>query len=371
MDKTDIFILSGESSGDLHCSYLVKDILAHKPELKICGIGGAKMRNAGAEILYEYSEINYIGFVSIAEKYFYLKNKLKFTARKITELNPKILILCDFPGFNLRIAKSIRKSFKGKIYYYITPQVWAWHKSRVKDLKKYIDQCFVILPFEKDFLSKEGINSYFAGNPVLRQVKEFLATAQKEQTDNKIVSLMPGSRIEEISRILPILNDIGKLLAIKYDYEVNLICTNNIPKAIYSSRINNRYINLVYPEKDSNLKAIYNSDLVITKFGTSNLECAFLGVPFISVYKANFINYILAKALINIKHVSLANIVMNKEVVKEFIQSDFNINNVIKESERISNDEKYRNNMLSSFKSLEEVFEQNVFNLPEYICSHF
>lgn len=371
MNNPDIFVLAGESSGDTHCSYLIKDILKLSPNLTVCGVGGSYMKESGAELLYDYSDINYIGFVSIAQKYFYLKNKLNYTARKIIDLKPKILILCDFPGFNLRLAKKIRKSFNGKIYYYITPQVWAWHKNRVKDLKNYVDLCFVILPFEKDFLRDSGIKAYYVGNPVRRQVNDFLTAGKQQEKEAKVISIMPGSRNEEIIRNLPTLNDVGKLLAIKYNYEINLICTENIPKSVYSERINNRYINLINPEKNINLRTIYNSELVITKFGTSNLECAFLGIPFIAVYKASLLNYIIAKMMVKIKFVSLVNIVMNNEIVKEFIQKDFNVNNILKEAEKILLDDNYRTNMLNNFKTLEEVFNQDVFNLPEFICSQF
>ena len=326
------------------------------------------MKNAGVDLLYDYSEINYIGFVNIAEKYFYLKNKLNFTVNKILELSPRILILCDFPGFNLRVARIIRNKFKGKIFYYITPQVWAWHKSRVNDIKKYIDACFVILPFEKEFLDKEGIKSFYVGNPVLRQVEDFLTDAQKEYNSNKVISLMPGSRIEEIARILPKLNDIGKLLVIKYNYDVHLICSENIPKKFYNDRINNRYIKLIMPDNNSNLRTIYNSDFVITKFGTSNLECAFLNVPFVSVYKANVINYLIAKMLVNLKYVSLVNIVMNKEVVKEYIQKDFNFKNITAEVDKIFSDNDYKTGMLNDFISMKELFKKDTFNLPEFIC---
>ncbi|MFA7362008.1 MAG: hypothetical protein WC139_13330, partial [Candidatus Kapaibacterium sp.] len=267
MNKTDIFVIAGESSGDAHSARLIQDILSIKNNLSIHGIGGARLKEQGVKILYNYSEINYIGFVNIARKYFYLKSKLEYTANKILELSPKVLILCDFPGFNLRIAKRIRKVYEGKIIYYITPQVWAWHKSRVKQLKKYTDACFTILPFEKEILQKEGINAFYAGNPVLRQCEEYLVKANKEDITQKVVSIMPGTRKEEIARILPILNVIAKSLVLKYKFEVNLIGSDNIVKEFYNKYINIDYVKLILPEKGRNLDAIYNSNFVITKFG--------------------------------------------------------------------------------------------------------
>ncbi len=368
MNKPDIFVIAGESSGDTHSARLIQDILTINNNLNVHGIGGARLKEQGVKILYNYSEINYIGFVNIARKYFYLKSKLEYTANKILELAPKVLILCDFPGFNLRIAKRIRKVYEGKIIYYITPQVWAWHKKRVKQLKKYTDTCFTILPFEKEILQKEGINTFYAGNPVLRQCEEYLAKANKEDKKQKVVSIMPGTRKEEISRILPTLNIIGKLLKLNHKFEVNLIGSGNIGKDFYDKFINNEYIKLILPAKGRNLNAIYNSDFVITKFGTSNLECAFLGVPFVAVYKASFLNYIIAKTLVKLKYVSLVNIVMNKEIVKEYIQDKFTTNNIIKETERIFSDSFYRNKMLQEFGMLKNGFDKERINPAEYIC---
>lgn len=366
MERPDIFVIAGESSGDKHLSQLVLDMHELKPEMSFAGIGGRELKEKGVDILYDYSEINFIGFSKIASNYFYLKRKLNFTVSKILQLQPKALILCDFPGFNLRVAKKIRKDFKGKIFYYITPQVWAWHKSRIKQLKELTDACFTILPFEKEILEKGGVKTYYTGNPVMRQCDEFLASTRKESKEKKVVSLMPGSRPEEVARILPIMNDIGKLLAIKYGYKVRLISSGNISREYYREHTNNNYIKIA---DGNNLKTINESDFVITKFGTSNLECAFLEVPFTAVYKASFINYIIAKMLVSLKYVSLVNIVMGREVVKEFIQGDFTLGNVIAEIEKVFSDSEYRNKMINDFKELRRKFETEKVNAAEYICN--
>ncbi|MFA5011425.1 MAG: lipid-A-disaccharide synthase [Ignavibacteria bacterium] len=368
MNKTDIFVIAGESSGDSHSARLIQDILEINKNLIIYGIGGGRLQEQGVKILFNYSEINYIGFANIARNYFHLKDRLEYTANKIIELSPKVLILCDSPGFNLRIAKKIRKVYGGKIMYYITPQVWAWHKKRIKQLKKYIDTCFTILPFEEEILNKEGIKAYYSGSPVLRHCEEYLENANKEERKHKVVSIMPGTRKEEITRILPTLNEIGKILVLKHDCEINLICSENLGKEFYSKYINCDHIKLKLWTKESNLNTIFNSDFVITKFGTSNLECAFLGIPFVAVYKASLLNYLIAKMLVNLKYLSLVNIVMKKEVVKEYIQNEFKPNNVIKETEKIFSDIAYKNKMLSEFSMLKERFDKEKINPAEYIC---
>lgn len=364
----DIFIIAGESSGDLHSSHLINNILSLNPSLNIHGIGGSKLKEAGVNIIFDYSEINHIGFVNIAKNYSHLKSKLNFTVNKILELSPKVLILCDFPGFNLRIAEQIKSKFKGKIFYYITPQVWAWHRSRIKKLKSFIDICFVIFPFEKQLLDKENIKSYYVGNPIVQQVDSFLASVVRIQHTSKCVSLMPGSRKEEVDLILPKLLEISDILIGKYKYKVNLICSENIPLDFYKKFLNASNVQLVLPDKSSNLNTIYNSDFVITKFGTSNLECALLNIPFTAVYKASFLNYHIAKLLIKIKFVSLVNIIMNKEIVKEYIQHDFTTESVILEIQRVFKNEEYRNNMLNNFKSLRESLTLSKDNIAEIIC---
>jgi len=364
----DIFIIAGESSGDLHSSHLINDILTINPSLNIRAIGGSHMKKAGANILYDYSEINYIGFVNIAKNYLHLKSRLNYTVNKIIELSPKILILCDFPGFNIRIAEKLKPCFKGKIFYYITPQVWAWHQNRIKKLKLFIDSCFVIFPFEKELFDKYGISSYYVGNPIVKQANDFLASAVKEARSERTISIMPGSRKEEISLILPKLIGISDILIGKYKYKVNLICSENIPLDFYNVLKGTSKINFVYSDKSSNLKAIYNSDAVITKFGTSNLECALLNVPFITVYKASFINYFIAKLLIKIKYVSLVNIIMNKEIIKEYIQTSFTTESVIVELQRILKDYEYRNKMLENFSKLRDVLTHSKDNAAELIC---
>lgn len=363
----DIFIIAGESSGDLHSSQLIRNLLTFNPSINIQGIGGSKMKDVGTDIYFDYSEINHIGFVNIAKNYFHLKSKLENTAKHILELSPKVLILCDFPGFNLRIAQKIKSKFKGKIFYYITPQVWAWHKSRIKKLKSLMDICFVIFPFEKQLFDNEDIKSYYVGNPILRQVDDFLLSAVKKQNTAKEISIMPGSRKEEIQRMLPKLLEISKILIDKYKYKVNLICSENIPQEFYNQIIGTSKLNIVMPDNSSNLKCIYNSDFVITKFGTSNLECALLGIPFTAVYKASFLNYIIAKLLIRIKYVSLVNIVMDKEVVKEYIQNNFTTENVLFELQRTLRNDDYREKMLREFKELRKLLTSSNHNLAEII----
>jgi lipid-A-disaccharide synthase len=353
----DIFVVTGESSGDLHSAHLINEIKRYSHDVSVTAIGGYKLKQSGAEILFDYSEINFVGFVKVFSNLNYLRKKLNTVKRFIIDNNPKIIVLCDFPGFNLRLAKSIRKIYNGKIIYYITPQVWAWNSSRIKTIRQCIDLCLVVFPFEKELFNRNKINNEYIVHPLISQINEFLLSYTPSVKNNFSVSLMPGSRPDEIAKMLPVMNNISKILTGKYGFTVKLICSDNNNTELYKKYYTDPEGELVLPGKDSNLSAIAESDFVVTKFGTSNLECGILCIPFCAVYKAGFINYFIARILIKIKYVSLVNIIFNKEVIKEFIQNDFTVDNVINEILKVKNDSKYRQRMLNDFRNIRNYFD--------------
>ncbi len=355
MKNTDVFVIAGEASGDLHASSLIKELKLISKDVSVEGIGGSLLIEAGAKLIFNYSEVNFVGFKEIAENYAGIKKKLKYTRDYILQTQPKTVVLVDFPGFNLRIAKEIRKSFSGKIIYYITPQVWAWHRSRVRQIRKYIDKCLVIFPFEKKLFDNEGIDSAYVGHPLIKPVTDFLLNKEKKMNPMPVVTLMPGSRIQEVRRILPVLCETSKELIEKYQCKVNLLCSENIPSGIFDEFDLHPSVEKI--DSSLNYETIYNSDFVITKFGTSTLECALLETPFCAVYKAGSFNYLLGKMMIRTDFVALVNIILEKEVVKEFIQKDFCKENIIGEFLNVMNDNKYRNIMLSEFILLKNYFD--------------
>jgi lipid-A-disaccharide synthase len=353
----DIFFVTGESSGDLHSAHLLHDIKKLNPGITVSAIGGSKLKQSGAEILFDYSEINFVGFIKVFSNLKFLRNKLNQVKKYIYRNNPKMVILCDFPGFNLRLAKSIRKNYKGKIVYYITPQVWAWNRGRIKSIRDCVDICLVVFPFEKDLYDKNNIRNYYIGHPLVNQVKFFLESYLPVKKSGFTISLMPGSRLDEIEKMLPPMNGISKILSSEYGFKVRLICSENVNPDIYREYYKDPNGEIIPAGHNSNLKAIADSDFIITKFGTSNLECGLLGIPFCAVYRTGFINYVIAKMLIKIKYVSLVNIIFNKEIVKEFIQDNFTVDNVIGEILKVKNETVYRNRLISEFKSLWNYFE--------------
>ena len=354
MNGTDVFIIAGEASGDLHASNLINRIKSFKPDLSAKGIGGAKLASESVNLIFDYSEVNFVGLQEIANNYKHIRSNLLETKDHITRINPSVVILTDFPGFNLRLAKEIRSEYKGKIIYYITPQVWAWHPGRVKQLRKYVDLCLVIFPFEEKFLKNEGVNARYVGHPLIAPVDEFLKDREKKINPSPVVTIMPGSRLQEINRILPVLAGTAAEMIDKYGCRVNLLCSENIPGSVFDEFTLHPEIRRV--DSRLNYETIYDSDFVITKFGTATLECALLGTPFCAVYKSGGLNYYIAKMMIKTEFVSLVNIILEKEVVKEFIQKDFTKENIIGEFLKVFNDDKYRNIMTAEFILLRNYF---------------
>jgi lipid-A-disaccharide synthase len=356
LNNPKIFVIAGEASGDANGAELVSEILKLNNSISFSGIGGTKLRDKNVNIIHEYSSINFIGFSNVIRNIAKIKRVLKSTVDNIKKINPDMIILIDFPGFNLKLAETIRKFYKGKIVYYISPQIWAWHKNRIEKIKKYIDRMLVIFPFEVDFYKKLNYNVDYVGHPMVKRINDFLEKNKKRESDKINVTLLPGSRAEEINRIFPVLADVSEKIRNEFKADINLIFPEYISPNIYKNILKGRTCNLIPNTNNNHLDTLLNSDLVITKFGTTTLELALLGVPFLSVYKAGISNYIIAKSLSDIKYVSMPNILMNKKIVEEFIQYDMKMENIFNESSRILTNTKYRENMLDNFIEMKNIF---------------
>ncbi len=369
----DFFIIAGEASGDLHSSCLVKEIISICPESRFTGIGGKEMRGSGVMTLYDINDVNFIGFTSVMRNAFTIKKIMKSTVDSIREQNPDAVILVDFPGFNLRIAEQIKKFYSGKIVYYISPQVWAWHKSRIKKMQKIIDLLLVVFPFEVPFFRKEGMESVYVGHPLIKRIDSFLSRHQKKKTDRIIISLLPGSRRSEVESILPTLIDSAKLLTEKFNCEIRILCNPHIDKEFYLRFSGIENYKLIYTPHnlDANYESILNSDIVITKSGTSTLECALIGTPFLVVYKTGPVNYAIGKSLVDVKYISIVNILLDKPAVREFLQYDMTAENIFKEASRLLEDKKYSETQCSEFKELRHILghEDASLNAAKQICS--
>ncbi|MCK5306908.1 MAG: lipid-A-disaccharide synthase [Candidatus Omnitrophica bacterium] len=321
-----IVIIAGESSGDLHAAHLINALKERSHNIEIGGLGGRLMKNAGAEIYYDLTSIAVIGFLEVIKNLRKFKYAFKLILEKIDQIKPDAVILVDYPGFNLKIAKELKKR-KIPIIYYISPQIWAWGKKRVKLIENLIDRMIVIFKFEEEFYKKEGITVFFTGHPLIETTKpsdfrQVIITNNHLDDSRPIITLLPGSRENEVRKVLPIMLNTASLLYKKNkDLQFLIIRSPSIDEKVYGEilKVNKLparlLVNNVY-----NLLSI--SDFALVCSGTATLEAAILQVPMVVIYKVTFLSWLFIKSLIKIPYIGLVNIAAGKKIVPEFIQYD-------------------------------------------------
>lgn len=343
----NILIIAGEASGDLHAAKLVNDVRTLDSTTKFFGIGGTKMRQAGVNILIDSSKLAVIGldmFLHIPEIF----KAFKTIRHVLLKTPPDLVILVDYPGFNLRVAKLAKKA-NVKVLYYISPKLWASRQYRIKTIRKYVDKIAVIFPFEIDFYKKFGINAIFVGNPLAVTAKPNLSKQQvcellELNSNNKIIGLFPGSRKGEIKRLLPTMLKSAELLQNDFP-NIQFI----LPLAASLSYSDLQLFLKESPVKvkitSENIYNIINScDAIIAASGTVTLEIALIETPMVIIYKV-FPPYFPIKKIINIPYIGLCNIVAGKEIIKELLQQHANTREINSEINHILTDDNYRNNM--------------------------
>lgn len=335
------YIIAGEASGDLHGSNLIKELVKLDEAADIKCWGGEKMEAAGAKLIKHYSELAFMGFVEVIKNLGIIFRNLAFCKKDIAAYKPDILVLIDYPGFNLRIAEWAKRNGY-KVIYYISPQVWAWKESRVKSIKKNVDRMLVILPFEKEFYKKWHYEVDYVGHPLVQVIDEFIAgELTKNETEpipafqnkNPLIALLPGSRQQEILKKLPVM-----LAATKHFPQYHFVVAKapGIQDDFYDTLLEpyqnvSAVIDKTYP-----LLLIATAALVTS--GTATLETALFNVPEVVCYKGNNISFQIAKRLVKIKYICLVNLIMKKEVVKELIQNDLTVENISTELTKILTD---------------------------------
>ena len=344
------YIIAGEASGDLHGSNLMKELKKKDASAEFRFWGGDLMQQQGGTLVKHYRDLAFMGFVEVAMNIRTILKNISFCKKDIENWQPDVVILIDYPGFNLRIASFV-KSLKIPVVYYISPQVWAWKSGRVKKIKETVDKMLVILPFEKDFYAKWDFDVEFVGHPLIdaiqkREIPDREAFIEKWHLDNRpIIALLPGSRKQEIQTKLPIMLSVVDDFT---DYQFVIAGAPGQDKEFYHSFLKNG-VQLVENET-YNLLQLSHAALVTS--GTATLETALLNVPEVVCYKGSRISYEIGKRLIkNIQYISLVNLIMNREVVKELIQNKLNYNNLKQELNHILEGEK-RIKMLSDFNQL-------------------
>ena len=346
------YIIAGEASGDLHGSNLMKALYKEDTNAEIRFWGGDLMSEVGGTLVKHYKGRAFMGFIEVLMNLSKVLGFIKFCKKDIAKFNPDVVIFIDNSGFNLRIAKWAKeKSFQTN--YYISPQVWASRASRVKDIKRDIDKMFVILPFEKDFYKKYNYNVEFVGHPLIDGIagrKQVSLTAFKKEhnlNDKPIIALLPGSRKQEITKMLSV------MLSLVDDFSEYQFVIAGAPSqdfSFYQEIIGTRKVNFIN-NKTYDLLSVSYAALVAS--GTATLEAALFKVPQVVCYKGSTISYQIAKRIITLKFISLVNLIMDKEVVKELIQNDFTKANLKEELTNIL-EEKYREKLFFEYYELEK-----------------
>lgn len=326
------YIIAGEASGDLHGSNLMKALKEKDTSAEFRFWGGDLMANVVEEKpVKHYRDLAFMGFVEVIKNLPTILKNLKFCKRDIQAYQPDVLILIDYPGFNLRIAKAAKKLGVKKVVYYISPQLWAWKEGRVEVIKKFVDEMLVILPFEQDFYKKHGIHVHFVGHPLLDAIAHLPEIDQEKfRKENHldarpIIALLPGSRKQEVEKML------NMMLSVKSkfeDYQFVIAGAPSLPPSFYE-QYNTEGVHFVSNKTYDVLRC---SEAALVTSGTATLETALLGIPQVVCYRGSAISYAIAKRLVkHIKYISLVNLIGDKEVVKELIQNDLNAENLVRE----------------------------------------
>ncbi len=348
------YIIAGEASGDLHGSNLVKNLKLVDKDAEFRGLGGDKMTKEGVPITIHYEKMAFMGVTDVLANLKTIKENFRICKNDILDFKPDAVILIDYAGFNLRMAKFTKEN-KIKTLFYISPKVWAWKKSRVKKIKALIDQLYLILPFEKDFYAQRGYTkTFYVGNPLTDSIHTFRTEKRisKEEfiTHNKlnnkpIIALLAGSRIHEIKRLLPEMLEVSKHYP---HYQFVVAGAPSIKEGFYKDIIKTADISIVY---DQTYQLLSHAHAAIVTSGTATLETGLFRVPQVVIYKFQTLSFLLARPFIWVKYFSLVNIIMDKDIVKEILQ--FGIARKVKdEMDKILNNKEYYETMLKNYDEL-------------------
>jgi lipid-A-disaccharide synthase len=346
------YIIAGEASGDLHGSNLMKELFAHDAAANIRFWGGDLMQSTGGVMVKHYSSLAFMGFIEVIFNLKTILNNIAFCKKDIENFNPDVIIFIDYPGFNMLIAKWA-KARKIKTHYYISPQIWAWKESRIKDIKRDFDKLFVILPFEKDFYEKKHhFEVDFVGHPLIDAINNrAIISKEKFIADNNldqkpIIALLPGSRKQEISKMLSVMLSVVDDFA---DYQFVIAGAPSQEYEFYKSFLTNKNVKFI---SNKTYDLLSHATAALVASGTATLETALFKVPEVVCYKGNAVSYQIAKRLVNLKYISLVNLIMDKEVVAELIQNNCTKETIKKELHKILNPE-YRQHLLNEYNILE------------------
>jgi lipid-A-disaccharide synthase len=361
------YLIAGEASGDLHGSNLIKELCKADPQAEFRCWGGDLMQKAGGVLVKHYKDLAFMGFIEVLGNLRTILSNLDFCKKDILQYAPDALILIDYPGFNLRIAKWAHGQDAFPVIYYISPQVWAWKENRVRRIREYVDKMLVILPFEKEFYQKWSYEVEYVGHPLVDVIESFKRQAIDQMPDDPdrslppmepsvskpIIALLPGSRRQEILIKLPIMLQVSKSFP---DYRFVVAKAPGLEDGFYAKLLS------PFPNVSSVANQTYslllNARAACVTSGTATLETALFGVPEVVCYKGNAISYQIAKRLIKVKYISLVNLIMDKQVVKELIQDELTPENLGRELADLLHNPKRQKQIASDYKALRDLLGQ-------------
>jgi lipid-A-disaccharide synthase len=343
------YLIAGEASGDLHGANLMKALKEQDKDADFRFFGGDLMKAEGGTIVKHIAEMSFMGFYEVVMNLNTIFKNLKFCKEDISAWQPDVLVLIDFPGFNLKIADWAKKN-NILVCYYISPKVWAWNQKRVLKIKKVVDHLFCILPFEVDFYKEWGMDVDYVGNPLLDAITAFKPDENfsKNHTGQRIIALLPGSRRQEISLLLPEMVAVAERFP---DYQFIIAGAPNFKEDYYKQFFTDKNIPVVF---NATYDILNNARAAIVASGTAILETALFNVPQVLVYKGHPISIAIARAVVKIKFIGLVNLIMNKPVIKELIQQDCTAETIGNEIDAILNDKGYRESMLANYDELDK-----------------
>ena len=353
MSEKKIFIIAGEASGDLHAANLIKEWKILLPGTLFSGWGGDRMEKEGTTILKHIRDLSFMGFLEVLLNLKTILRNIKICKNQIQSFQPDALVLIDYPGFNLRIAKWAKQN-NIPVIYYISPQIWAWKQSRIKLIKRDITKMYCILPFEKKFYSSFDFEVSYLGHPLLDEIIHFKSKTSSFSlsTEKPILALLPGSRMQEVKRKLPLMIQASKAFP---DYQVVVACSSTIDQSFYRIWADDSVLLVV----GKTYEILNEASMALVTSGTATLEAALFQVPQVVCYKSSAISYRIAKSLVKIKYISLVNLIMNKEVVTELIQDGCTVENMKNELLLLETNQPKRTAMINEYSSLSSMLGEN------------
>ena len=370
MKNKNVLMIAGEVSGDLHGASLIRELKKLDSSLKIFGIGGNKMQAEGMELIYHIDKMAFLGFVEVIKHLPFIKKVQRDIIAEVKKRNVREAVLIDYPGFNLSIAKKLKSlepaSSAGRLelIYYITPQVWAWGKGRVKKIKELFKKILVVFPFEEKFFKEKNVDAEFVGHPLIQEINGYDFISRK-LLDNKfnldpakeILLILPGSRKQEVKSIFPEAIKASVKLADELDMQIVVACSSNLDEKIFYQLTDVKNFKVI---KDHTYDLLKHAKFGIVKSGTSTLEAGLMELPMVIVYKTSLMSYAIGKSLVKIKNIGMANIVLDEQVVPELIQNDASADNIYDAAKNILSDDDLYDKMKRKLSRIKNVLgDQN------------